>query len=251
MYTYSVAPPTVSVIIPVYNAEQFLAEAIESVLGQSVPPQQVIVVDDGSTDQSAQVARRYADYIHLEQQRNAGSAAARNRGVALAQGDFLAFLDNDDYWAPEKLALQLATFQETPALEAVYGQLKQMQALTTAAAERTHFALEMADGCHLDTLLIRRTAFDRVGPFDPGLMIDTVDWMWRARRLGLCTQVLPQVLAWRRVHDANSSIRQRTRAQGEYLRLIRKVLSQQRNALACAERTSPALRTKLGNQLDD
>lgn len=226
--------PTVSVIIPVHNAEEFLAEAIESVLGQSVPPQQVIVVDDGSTDQSAQVARRYNNYIQLIQQANAGSAAARNCGVTLAHGDLLAFLDDDDYWMPEKLALQLAAFQETPQLEAVYGQIKQSHTPTADGEERAHFALEMENGCHVDTLLIRRAAFARVGPFDSAWMIDTVEWMWRARRLGLYTQTLPQVLACRRIHGANQSILQRERGRKEYLRLIRQVLVQQRNVV-CSE----------------
>lgn len=227
--------PTVSVIIPVHNAEQFLAEAIESVLAQSVPPQQVIVVDDGSTDQSVQVARRYDNYIQLVQKANAGSAAARNDGVTLAHGDLLAFLDDDDYWVPEKLALQLAAFQETPQLEAVYGQIKQSHTLTKDADAHTHFALEMENGCHVDTLLVRRAAFQRVGPFDSAWMIDTVEWMWRARRLGLYTRVLPQVLAWRRIHGANQSILQRERGRTEYLRLIRQVLVQQRKVL-CPER---------------
>lgn len=158
------ATPTVSVIIPVHNAAQFLAETLDSVLGQSVPPHQVIVIDDGSTDQSAQIARRYDKYIQVEQQANAGSAAARNRGIALAQGEFLAFLDDDDYWVPEKLALQLAAFQSAPHLEAVYGQIKQTQTMTSTVEANTYFGLEMANGCHVDTLLIRRAAFHRIGP---------------------------------------------------------------------------------------
>jgi glycosyltransferase involved in cell wall biosynthesis len=219
--------PAISVIIPVYNAESFLAEAIESVLRQTLPPRQVIIVDDGSTDRSAAIARRYTPQIQLVRQPNAGGAAARNRGVALAQGEFLAFLDNDDYWAPEKLAWQIDAFQAAPALEAVFGQLQQTHTAESAVADGARFGMQLQDGWHLDTILIRRQAFDRVGPFNLAWQVDTVEWLWRARRLRLQTTVLPQVLAWRRIHDNNLSIRARPHLHAEYLRLIRAVRAAQ------------------------
>jgi len=222
------ACPTVSVIIPLYNAEAFLAEALASVLGQTLPPHQVIVVDDGSTDGSADVARRFGKQIALVQQPNAGAANARNRGVALATGDFLAFLDHDDYWAPEKLALQVAAFQQSPDREAIFGQMAQHQSITTTSPTTHWVAHQAHDGWHLDTVLIRRQAFERIGPFDSAWMIDSVEWLWRARRLGLVVQVLPAVLAWRRIHGDNYSIREQGRAQTEYLRLIRTMRAQQR-----------------------
>ncbi len=227
MPNVATVPPTISVIIPLYNAEPFIAATIESVLGQSRPPQQVIVVDDGSTDGSAAVARRYGQHITLVQQPNAGGASARNRGVACAKGDLLAFLDHDDYWVPEKLAWQLDAFQQAPHLEAVFGQLQQTATMNTADQDTVLAGLNAQDGCHLDTLLIRRAAFQRIGPFDPTWTIDTVEWLWRARRLALCTQILPQVLAWRRIHGDNLSIRARPQIHAEYLRLIRQRLVQQ------------------------
>ena len=228
MQHLATAQPTISVIIPLYNGESFVAAAIESVLGQTRPPQEVIVVDDGSTDESATVARRYGQHIALVQQPNAGGASARNRGVALAKGDLLAFLDHDDYWVPEKLAWQLDAFQQSPHLEAVFGQLQQTETMNTAGQDISHFGLNAQDGCHLDTLLIRRAAFQRIGNFDPTWTIDTVEWLWRARRLALCVQILPQVLAWRRIHGDNLSVRARPQFHAEYLRLIRQQLAQQR-----------------------
>ena len=222
---------TVSVIIPVYNAEPFLAEAIESILGQTVPPQQVIVIDDGSTDGSAAVARRYLPHILFEQQPNAGAARARNRGVALARGDLLAFLDNDDCWMPDKLALQLAALQQAPEVEAVFGQLEQSHTAEAAHQAALAFANQYQDGYHLDTILIHRRAFERIGLFDSAWMIDALEWLWRARRMHLRTQVLPQVLAWRRIHGDNHSLREQSRAQAEYLRLVRQVLMEQRQTL--------------------
>ena len=214
----------VSVIIPVYNAAPWLAEALESVLGQSAPPRQVIVVDDGSTDHSAAIARRYLPQIQLVQQPNAGCAHARNRGVALATGDYLAFLDADDYWTREKLALQLAAFAQNPALEAVFGQVKQTCTITAAQPDAVGFGLEVQDGYNLDTILIRQQAFHRIGGFDPTIpLTNAVEWLWRARRLGLVSQMLPETLAWRRIHGANMSIRQRPQVQAEYFRLIRTI----------------------------
>lgn len=218
----------VSVIIPVFNGEAFVAEAIESVLGQTLPPSQVIVIDDGSTDHSATVARRYEKYIQLEQQPNAGSVAARNRGVALAHGDFLAFLDQDDYWATEKLALQIDTFQRLPHLDAVFGQLQQTYTIEETEEDRFLFGLNAQDGYHLNTALLRSEAFHRVGPFNPAWIIDSVEWLWRARNSDLCIEMLPQVLAWRRIHGDNLSIRARSRIHAEYLRLTRQVLAQKR-----------------------
>lgn len=228
MKASNAASPSVSVIIPLYNAEPFLAQTIESVLGQTHPPQQVIVVDDGSTDQSAQIARRYGAAVELVRQPNAGGAQARNRGVALAHGDLLAFLDNDDWWAPEKLAWQLDALRQSPHLEALFGQIQPIDS-ATAGQEARWLGMTAQDGWHLDTMLIRRQAFQRIGPFDPAWMIDTVEWLWRARRLGLCAQTLPQVVAWRRIHGDNHSIRARPRAHADYFRLIRLVRRRQRD----------------------
>lgn len=220
----TIAAPTISVIIPVYNAEPWLAETIESVLGQTTPPHQVIVVDDGSTDQSAAVARRYARYVQLEQQPNAGCAHARNRGVALAHGELLAFLDADDGWLPEKLAWQLAALAETPTLEAVFGQIEQ-RCDGAWTAQSVTFAANVQDGCSLNTLLIRRSAFERIGAFDPALpLTNAIDWLWRARRLDLVATILPQVVAWRRIHGENMSIRERPQVHAEYFRLIKQRL---------------------------
>jgi glycosyltransferase involved in cell wall biosynthesis len=221
----------VSVIIPVYNAAPWLDEALESVLGQSAPPCQVIVVDDGSTDHSAAIAQRYLPQIQLVQQPNAGCAHARNRGVALATGDYLAFLDADDYWTREKLALQLAAFAQNPALEAVLGQVKQTCTITTAQPDAIGFGMDAQDGYNLNTLLIRQQAFHRIGGFDPTIpLTNAVEWLWRARRLGLVSQMLPETLAWRRIHGANMSIQQRPQAQAEYFRLIRTIRSRDRVA---------------------
>src|SRR5436309_2285924 len=112
--------PLVSVIIPTWNGAAFIGEAIDSVLRQTHRPLEVIIVDDGSTDGTPELVRRFADRVRLVEQPNAGTATARNTGLATAHWENAAFLDHDDLWIPTKLQRQLAVVQNSGAC-AVYG----------------------------------------------------------------------------------------------------------------------------------
>ena len=113
--------PRVSVIIPTYNCDRFLPEAIDSVLMQTYQDYEIIVIDDGSTDQTCQVLESYQNKIRYFYQENQGSAVARNLGIKQAQGEFIAFLDADDFWIlPEKLAEQVNCFEQQPSLGSVH-----------------------------------------------------------------------------------------------------------------------------------
>jgi glycosyltransferase involved in cell wall biosynthesis len=112
--------PRVSVVIPVFNQERYLAEAVQSALEQTLQPTEVIVVDDGSTDRSPSIARGFAERIRYVRQTNVGVAAARNRGALLAEGEFVAFLDSDDAWLPEKVVRQVALCESDPGLGLVH-----------------------------------------------------------------------------------------------------------------------------------
>jgi glycosyltransferase involved in cell wall biosynthesis len=109
------ATPEVSAVIPVYNGERYVAEAIRSALGQSLPPVECIVVDDGSTDASAEVAMSFGEAVTYVHQENGGVSLARNRGAACARGEVVAFLDHDDVWLPDKLERQLALLCDSGA----------------------------------------------------------------------------------------------------------------------------------------
>jgi glycosyltransferase involved in cell wall biosynthesis len=115
-----VTAPTVAVVIPAYNAGRFLRVAIESVLSQTHPPAEIIVVDDGSTDDTKEVARSFGDKVRLAQQANAGAAAARNRGLEMATSQYVALLDADDICAPARLERQVSALQQTPDAIASY-----------------------------------------------------------------------------------------------------------------------------------
>jgi glycosyltransferase involved in cell wall biosynthesis len=115
--------PTVSAIIPTYNRAQFLPRALGSVLAQTQPVNEIIVVDDGSTDNTAEVIAAYGNSVRYLRQHNAGAGAARNHGLREARCDYVAFLDSDDLWVPEKTALQLAFLQSNPGVDFLFGDM--------------------------------------------------------------------------------------------------------------------------------
>ena len=120
----------VSAVIPCYNYGRFLGEAIESVLSQTFSAHEIIVVDDGSTDGTPEVARRYGEKIRYHRTENRGVSAARNAGIALAEGDLIAFLDADDRWLPNKLECQVPVFDGTPGVGLVHARSRVFDGVT-------------------------------------------------------------------------------------------------------------------------
>ena len=220
----------VSAIMAVWNGERFVLEAIASMRGQTPPPDEIIVVDDGSTDGTARLVQACGGvrYIH---QSNAGQAAALNRGIGLATGDLLAFNDADDVWTSRKLELQLGALAADPGLEAVFGHAEQF--LEPDAPPAVMAALTEARRVipsQLPTaMLIRRAAFDRVGPFEASRQIGAVvDWYHRAVSLGLRSRMLPEVVVRRRLHGNNIGWQRRDTAQADYLSVVRAALAWRR-----------------------
>lgn len=159
---------TISCIVPVYNGAAYIGEALNSILGQTLRPFEVIVVDDGSTDSTAEIVAEYHQTVSYVYQENAGPAAARNRGIALARGDFLAFLDADDVWHPEKLARQASRFQAVPDLEYCLTYKRNFWEPCLKHEEdrlrgEAHPITHDAPGYVLQTFLAPRTTFEKVG----------------------------------------------------------------------------------------
>ena len=224
--------PLVSVIIPVYNYERYLAEAIESVLSQTYQNLEIIVVDDGSTDHSGEVAQSFASRgVRYCQQVNAGIGPARNKGVELARGDFLAFLDADDRWPLEKIERQLKAFDNDPALEMVFGQALQLQngpAWEAAVKDKNLTVAGMVPGIIPGTMLIKRAAFDRVRKFQGGWKVgEFIDWYARAVELKVPSLVLPDLFLWRRIHGSNQGVRER-QSVSDYARVLKAKLDRSR-----------------------
>jgi glycosyltransferase involved in cell wall biosynthesis len=222
----------VSVVIPVYNYDRYLAEAMESVLGQTHKNLEVIVVDDGSTDQSGAVARSFASrgvvYCH---QVHAGIGPARNKGVELARREFLAFLDADDRWPLEKIERQLRAFENDPTLEMVFGQALQLQngpAWETGVKDKNLTVAGMVPGLVPGTMLIKRDAFERVGKFQGDWKVgEFIDWYARAVELDVRSLVMPELFLWRRIHDSNQGIRER-QSVTDYARVLKAKLDRRR-----------------------
>ncbi len=216
---------TISVIIPVFNGARYLGEAIQSVLDQTRPAEEIIVVDDGSTDDSHQIAAQYP--VTCIRQANSGASTARNHGVSQSRGDMLAFLDADDVWTVEKLALQTDVFQEQPELDAIFGMVEQFS--SPDAAPRARFVGETLNGVHCGTMLIKREAFLRVGFLKPDWKVaHFLEWYARAEDARLSMITLPEVLMRRRVHTTNLTVRMRDTARMEYAQILKAALDRRR-----------------------
>lgn len=206
--------PTVSVVIPAYNYGRFLGQAIDSVLAQTFPVSEVIVVDDGSTDGTSKVLAHYGDCIRAICQENQGVSMAANRGAELASGDLLAFLDADDVWLPRKLELQVERFLAEPDLGLVHCGYEEIDTKGMVLCQH----LDGLEGWVADEMLlfrrsvilgggsgaiIPRATFLSVGGFDPQVSISQ-DWDLHYRIA--CRQkvgFVPEVLLRYRVHSLN------------------------------------------------
>ena len=225
--------PLVSVVVPVYNGERFLRETLESIFAQDYHPYEVIVVDDGSVDASAEVAQSFEGVRYFYQE-NQGPAVARNTGIAAARGEFIAFLDADDLWPPEKLRLQVAALQKRPKLGYV---LTKMRSVLEEGMAPPHWLEE--GGIHEDvngmlpsSLLVRKSVFSQVGLFDPAYRLgDDIDWFIRAHEAGIAMDVVPTLLLLRRIHGANMSSA-RPPNRGIWLRILRGSLARKRASAA-------------------
>jgi glycosyltransferase involved in cell wall biosynthesis len=222
----------ISCIIPVYNGERYLGEAIDSILAQTSRPLEIIVVDDGSTDGTAEVAAGYGDRLSYVRQNNAGPAAARNLGLNLAQGEFVAFLDADDLWHPEKLRRQMARFQARPELDYCVGYVQNFwipELQAEAEKYRGHRISEPMPGYVTGTLLARCVVFEMLGLFDPALDHgDSTEWFLRAVERGAMTELLPDLLLYRRLHPNNRSRARAANSREEYLKLLKSALDRKR-----------------------
>lgn len=220
----------ISVIIPVYNGESYLAEAIKSVLSQSYQPSEIIVIDDGSTDNSLSIAKQYEPTVRSLYQSNSGTAAARNQAVNTAGGNFFAFLDQDDVWKSQKLEIQINAFRKNNKLDLVFGHVQQFYSpeLQDEIKQKIYCPTHPEPGFLPSVMLIKRDSFFKVGLFETQWQIgEWTNWYARAFEVGLKTEILPDVLVKRRIHSKNKGILQQDMRK-EYAKILKESLDRRR-----------------------
>ena len=195
----------VSVVMPAWNAARFIEQALRSILEQTVPPAEIVVVDDGSTDDTAQIAGSLHHSVTVLQRDHAGIGATRTAGVAATTGELVALLDADDLWLPEKLERQLAVMDADPSTEAVFCLVDEFYDpvdVPPVGVRRPRLSAAVALP---STALLRRDLVSRLGPFGRTPVGDWVEWWARARAQGTHEEIVPHVLVRRRIHANNNS----------------------------------------------
>jgi glycosyltransferase involved in cell wall biosynthesis len=223
----------VTALIPAFNSEPYVADALESVLEQTRKIDEVIVINDGSTDRTANVLATFGDRIHVIEQENQGSPAALNAGLNVATGDLLCFLDADDVWSSTKTELQASLLAADPSLDAIFGMVRQFaHAVPMSRAEIPLRAHPPQPGISKNAMMIRRASFDRVGAFDATLPAsEFLQWYGRASMLPLRSRMLDEVVAFRRIHKTNIGRLMRTQQTREYLQSLKILLTRRRAAM--------------------
>jgi len=218
------SPPgvDVAVVIPCWNHGRLLRAALASVTAQTVHPAQVIVVDDGSTDATVHVARTHPG-VTLARQTHCGAAAARNVGVALADSEFIAFLDADDLWPPTSLAGRIAALRESGD-DGCFGVVEEFR----DPADEPRPVRPKSHARLSGSILVSSDSWARVGTFDPSLAAgEIIDWVARFDAAGLTWNVVDEVVLRRRIHDANTG--RQTSTRRDLLEVARRSIAAKRN----------------------
>lgn len=227
--------PLVSVIIPVYNREKFLAAAIDSVFAQTYRPIQVIIVDDGSTDRSGAIARSYAEVEYIYQE-NQGVSVARNTGVDAAQGEFIAFLDSDDLWLPHKLEIQINYMLDHPEVDITSTKIENFIEAGTEIPSWFDFeesAKQVKKYIFVQTMVMRKAIFLKVGYFLPDLRTcEDTEWTWRSRESKVSINKILEIYTLRRLHGKNLSWERILEGKKNLFKIARESIKRKTNHLS-------------------
>lgn len=196
----------VSVVLPVFNGEQFLAQALDAILAQDYPALEVIVADDGSTDATPQTVKRYPTVRYVRQE-NAGPSAARNAGIAVSTGDFVTFCDCDDLYYPGKVSAQVRHLQSNPQCGAV---MVRHHTVIEPGTEPPAWIEKDDGGAQVQSAMVRREVIDTVGGYNPEYrMSENMEWLTRIKTAGFGVDVIDEILVDRRLHGSNASYSRR------------------------------------------
>ncbi len=197
----------ISIIITTYNRAHYLGEALESAMQQTYPDTEIIVIDDGSTDNTSQLISTLPKKVRYYYQENSGASAAKNIGLSYADGEYIAFLDSDDRWSHDKLDKQHKILKGDPNIDLVFCHSKQFISpeLNADEARGLYCPDESMPAPVSTALLCKRNTFTKIGDFKADLKVGIeMDWHLRARSMNMNIKILPDVLFERRVHPGNS-----------------------------------------------
>lgn len=223
--------PSITVAIPAYQAERFIAETLESILAQTRAPDEIIVIDDGSTDGTVQELERFGDRIRIMRRPNGGCAAALNTAFRAASCDFVAECGADDIWEPHKLERQIAALRAHPQIDIAFSAARvfgarqgcwgmpDSESLDAGMLDRSSFARTMyrLNPICPSTLLIRRSLYGRLGPFAEDIGTEDYEYWMRSLRGGAIFYYDPEMLVRYRRHDSNASSNHLSMRQADLL----------------------------------
>ena len=219
--------PLISIVFPVYNGEQFIGEAIDSAFSQFYRPIQVIVVDDGSTDSTFDIASSYED-VTVHRREQGGPSAARNQGLRMAEADFVTFIDADDQMTPDGLTAQWRHMDARPDLECVLGYANIKLEPGTSLPEWLNAPVGHDSVVPFPSALFRTATVRRTGGFDESVKVgEWFELFTRLREQPFEVSVIPVEVIRKRVHGANLSYQQKAMQEGMF-QSLRKRLERQR-----------------------
>lgn len=224
--------PRIGVAMPARDAGRYIGQAIESILGQSLPPTEVVVVDDGSADDTAAIAESFGAPVRLLRQPATGPAAARNRAIAALSGELVALLDADDLWPPDSLARRHAALAADPAADICFGAMVQFISPELPQEEKRRLVVDdrPQPGWTSSAMLCRRSVFDRFGLLPEHRRAgDFLEWLLAARAGGARIVTIDEVVLRRRLHLSNLT-RREPEANADYVAIVRAELARKRAA---------------------
>lgn len=197
----------VSVIIPVYNGEKYLEEAIESVLVQKLKPLEIIVVDDGSEDRTKIITKKFSKYINYIYQNRMGVGYSRNRGIGLSIGNFIAHLDHDDTWEKDKLLLQCEAFKKDEDIEVIGGLMRSFYSseINPEEMRKIYCPPHPLPSFSASSIVVKKSVYSKVGLYKGGINNSPdFEWFLRVREIGLKEKMIDKVISNRRIHKLNT-----------------------------------------------
>jgi glycosyltransferase involved in cell wall biosynthesis len=216
-----------SAIIPVYNGSRYLAATLDSVLAQTYPLHEIIVIDDGSTDDSPAILRSYGDRLRVTRQENRGVAVARNAGLRQASGDVITFIDQDDLWLPRRTEALIGALRSNPKALVAIGQVEVLYERARPPSNLDLFGTTLREFL-VGSMCVRKEVFDLIGPFNTGLgYADDTDFYMRRREAEIETVYVDDITLQYRLHESNTSA-DRDTTQANLLSALRESLRRRR-----------------------